>query len=1584
MQRYVLKNRISRTDTLRRAIALLLCLCLAAPVFSPRTHAADAPAQPENTYLLRVDTGIDPGDQVQYIAIRYEDDRGIPRTHFLFPHEGSEADGLAIAEAAGSVSSRVELVKKVTGYSPEGMDALSSLKSDSHDEFLFSPYFPFKKLLSVDVYQTYEAGAKGWTCAGMEFFKVTSLYGVGMSGYYSSDYFIDFDGELLYSFATDGTVHQFSLSNSDELTVLGASERSGYYDMDNRRGDKYSTGHDQEFIFEVDFADVYEAGIEALATPVADHRPALTELGVAELLNLCISYQDVSGATRTVNLPVITSTLAWAVENGMLTESSQLAGVAQQGENLMFAGRLPGYKSLVSCQLNYGLDADRRSGISHSGTFTIGGKTYDDPRAAFAKEGYADLTKDRIALSGVRLYYVSGKGADSVSYMGSGSDLFFETKISPAYLYLSGSAYGDTVSPGAPKNLNLAPCTGDELEPTAVPKDRYLVEIETDNVSFANTADEIQAVFYYTTTSGTSRSTNPVKLSEGIKDYFGYWPGTEGNYAYTYAAAAGSRMGFYLDLPDVSQFDAVEFFMDSHSADDWQLRSVAIYKPTWIGRRTVRWQDHASGGASTDRVYSRAFDTDFPMRIYGREAEQESVYINGNSPDSIRKRIDFDSNSTGTVADDVDWSDIRYSMTYKEAMQDFGFTRARATYEVKVKVAGNEDANAVDGDCGSNNLFFFQLIFRNGSSGFVLANQQLTADGFRAGQTETFTIQTNQDYGELDSIRVLPADVDEENTDIFDKLKIDTISVIKKDNSSLARTWKAENVGWIEIDYSDQAAASGITGKKGRTYEQIARDFPITYQGFSQKLLFVISTGPYEKELDYNGQPVEGSDLYPSLEGNVTATVYYNDGTPGTKEQSVDLVRAMYDYNEQPPKTDADTGKGLIDSNVMFRATHEDRFFVTLDDVRKVLGMRLEVRAKNSTVWRVNGVSVYQVNADGSLRINSRGEYQRNTDDDLTAVTFSDEAGYTVKTTADGAEQTQIIDFDDNDIVVKENDDHTWTSTISREPENKNDTLNIYVHTFAGDGASPASAYELKATVQYYDKYREQPMALEVKQLNRNADEGVFYATELYASGMSNLQSMTLRLNSADAAMAYIDYAVVQHVRSGVVVGSYFLDFNGSLVGEGIRAFPESDASILNHEKQTVRLFFTPDTKASPLSEERTDIAVALRYTSTNDATNKEYTSPYVFLTDVREPDSALLKYPSIAPGMVAELNFHVNFVKDITGIQIVQVGGLSSAISGATAATYDVSGEIPEMRSWVNFADGHTLSHTPVTLTPTETNVVPVEIELKTAMSIDTMGTGTSDPIRMTLSYTNMADTTPRTLVIDDIRDYLVSGSFDSGATAVLSFFLEDVGRLRSVTLEPRGTAAYSKAVWGLETIRVSMLRNGVPEVIERTLTGSDGLIMEGQPKTVSMTNIVLSTLTTFYNSKVHQQNAVNSGADGKSSVLIYSGDEVTIGVTLEGSLPGYGYTVSAVMDRGGASTQVTCFGRDGNKIVFTPPKNTSGSDDVYIVTISSDENPDVKATVEIHVESEPEQEPTPAPSPESREETPPGETPGDETRHD
>ena len=495
-----------------------------------------------------------------------------------------------------------------------------------------------------------------------------------------------------------------------------------------------------------------------------------------------------------------------------------------------------------------------------------------------------------------------------------------------------------------------------------------------------------------------------------------------------------------------------------------------------------------------------------------------------------------------------------------------------------------------------------------------------------------------------------------------------------------------------------------------------------------------------------------------------------------------------------------------------------------------------------------------------------------------------------------------------------------------------------------------------------------------IRNFKKSADDGLFYALQLPASGLCNVSRLELKTNSAEAATALIDYAIVQHVRSGVVIGSYFIDFEGANAENGVSSTPSGETRRLDDQMQTVQLFFAQNTVSANLSEEKTDIAVAIRYTSTNDPSGTEYTSPYVFLTDPLLPDSKQIKYRTVEPGLVAELNFHEDFVKNITGIQIVQVGNLSTEIASAVAAQYNIAGDKPQLLNWYSFADGHALSHSPCTLTPTTTNVVPVEIDLHTALAIDGMdvGTGTNDAIRMTVSYTNMQNSTTKEITIPDIRKYLTGGSFASGDTATIRFFLKDVGQIRSVSLEPHSGTGLGKTIWDLDTITVRMLRSGVPQVLERSFTGSEGLIMEGEPKVINLTNIVISTLTSYYNSKVKQQNAVNSNVEGKTNILLYSGDSAAITVTLEGSLPGYGYSVEAVMSRDGATTQVNCFSRTGNKIAFTPPRNYSGTDDVYIVTIRSDENPNVTATVEIHLESEPEPEPEPQLTPTPQENPP------------
>ena len=89
-------------------------------------------------------------------------------------------------------------------------------------------------------------------------------------------------------------------------------------------------------------------------------------------------------------------------------------------------------------------------------------------------------------------------------------------------------------------------------------------------------------------------------------------------------------------------------------------------------------------------------------------------------------------------------------------------------------------------DAGSGNYFYFQLVFENGTSGVVLANQQLSSDSFRRGITESFQIKTTQNYGNIRSVRII-CDNTSSTSDVFDKLNIENITVTLQGNTGFFR-----------------------------------------------------------------------------------------------------------------------------------------------------------------------------------------------------------------------------------------------------------------------------------------------------------------------------------------------------------------------------------------------------------------------------------------------------------------------------------------------------------------------------------------------------------------------------------------------------------------------------------------------------------------------------------------------------------------------------------------------------------------------------------------------------------------------------
>ena len=1547
-------------SVLRRVLSLLLCLCLLLSEMTVLVSAAetDTGVQKKNTYLMRVQTGVNSGESIEYLAIRYLDDAGKVRVHFLFPQDGSYTESCTEAVKAGGYRNKSDMVSRAAHYVSKGGNRTTGLARYSCDEYIFTPMYPFRELVSVDVYAHYTESARPWVCEGIELFRLDTLYGVGMSGYFSDDTYVDFSGKLLWSMKETIT---FNFDKSDKLFRIGTNPAEDTYSFEKYDGeDGYSTHEQDSFIFEIKIADLYGSGIESLEIPATYAELTLGSYSFPELLVLEVTYTDDAGGQRTVKMPVIANTLAWGEENGLISAGGHYIGIAQQGENLVFAGQLPRFQNLTECKLYYGTDADEQAGIRFEGNYLWDGSIIDLDEA----KSKINANADRLDILGLRMYRTDGDPADIVRYDGSGTDIRFAVDASPMYIFTAPTVNGEAISLGSEKKLKMVEYVkGSSMEPKQNLQGRYVVVVETDDVTSADTVDDIQYSIHYKGTDGVERSTSPIVLRDAIRNFYGSWAGRDeadkaADFSYNYAVSQGGKAAFIVDLNGVSQFTAIEFSMGSMSRDDWQVKSVTIYKPQSIDNREVRWEHLLLDGSMTDRLITRDFDDSVIMRRYGDEKRGETpVYLYGENLETAKCILQFDPSSAVVSETEIDWSDIRYSMTYKQAKQDLGFAKVRATYDVGVKVAGNESATNENGDTGSKNLFYFQLVFETGTSAYVLANQQLTADGFRAGKTETFQIKTNQNYGELSAVRIIPDDIsDTANSDIFDKLKIDTISVTKKSGSGMELTWKVENVGWIEIDYRDEGGKNTAGGQKGRAVEEMVRDFPVTSAGYSSNILFMISTGPYAKAV------MVGVDAQPT--GTITATIEYEDSASAVQTMDVDIVRAMYEYNGKTPRysaeetylddADAVVQCAEIDTKHMLRGAHEDRFLISMQDVKHIRSMTLKVRGTNTTDWNINKISVYQINGEGKLRLNAQGEYQRHSAEELTYITASTEDGYALHFNANGAENTQLIRFADNTITV-EKDKSEWTSRITPVPENKNDTLNLYVYTRRDGTESPMSAYTLDAAIQYSCSENASARKLSVQDMNRSEEKGMFYAVGLNVFGFTNLGSLTLHAQAVEEIRASIEYAVIQHVRSGVVIGNYYMDFSGDNVENAIVIEPSGGMDRIPEAEQQVSLYFTENTVSGVLSYAERDIAAALRYTTIHDVTNREYSSPYVYLAGGTASDEAI--YNSIYPGMIAQLTFHEPFVKEITGITVASVGSLTASVDSAIVSDYTVSGNAYQWNSTSYFADEQVLSHIPHTMQASETNVVPVELVLETAPSREDVDTGTDDPIRMVIQYTDQTGAMEKTRIIDNLGTYLVGGSFHAGDTAVVSLCMKDLGQIRTITLEPYSDDVYSKAVWGLKRITLRMTQNGgasgASDTVSMERTFPDTLIMEGQPKLVNLSNILITTTTSYYNSKMREYNSVNSDANGTVQVLVSSEDEVVIRTYVDGTLPGYSFGVSAVRVRDGAETVVTCFERSGNQVVFKTPANTSGADDVYRVIIRSEEAPAIKAIVEIRVES-------------------------------
>ena len=1578
MAKRIIQNRISgnRSAWGRRLAAFALCFAMAFSMLpAVSVSAGNTLVDLDDLYLLRVDTGTLSGENVLYLGVHFKDDAGTEHTEFIFPHEGdlSYSYQLAASSAEDTLGGRLKNVNRTSKYTVTGYDDRDGLQTDSTDMYLFSPHFKIAELLDVDVFLRYpmnSANTKGWTCNGIFLFDVDDLYGLGMAGYYSDDFYIQFSGKLLCRLDAPGGQVEFSLNKSDQLYRIGRDKDAGYGLVLEER--EYSNYHNnEEYLFKLDIADTYHGGIESLASELEDNGRLLHPV---EALTMGVVYEDIFGKNHCAYLPVITSALGWAVENGFTEYTLPIAGIAQQGESVIFAGNLPDLAAVERVQLIYGSQAAEMAGVDLE--FGM--------RAATRQKS---LDNDDFNLTGLSIY--SGSDAEKVKRRSPSValDLYLEDGCTPLYYYTSSRSDGDQITVGGTDYQMKPYSPGARLTPGNA-TDAYIVKVKTDTASIAGTAEELQFKLTYLATDGTTKTTPVMSLSEAAQEFYGYWPGKDGDISYLAGVSAGGTLTFPVHISGVREFVSATFIMSSMSNDDWQMTEIAIYHPQQIGNRVIKWEDIGISNRTITRQFdesdsSRVAWYPNPKDIEAAGAEgPEKIYLNGkNNQRTVTFNSSYNGGGSGKTTDEkkvVDWSELRYSMTYREALQDLGFTQSAVTYTVNVTVASNDSIGASD-DCGSSNLFYFKLIFEDGASGYVLANQQLTSDGFRSGRTETFCITTNEDYGNLSAVSIIPeTESDSDNRDIFDKLNIQEICVTKGNDAGssgsndaesaggLSQTWKIQNVGWIGIEYFDKGAESTVTGRKGRTEGELARTYNVTQSGYSMNLLISMTTGCYDKRVtDVDYTP---GAKYPQYEGSLTATIEYYDTDDALRKMPVDVARAMYEYADKAPQYETNSDgmqlqNARVDTGFMLREGHVDRFIVTIPDVKQVVRIRFDACGKVSTTWRLDNVSVRTIESDGVLQLTTTGEYRRS--NKTSALCESTSAvGYTLKTMAPdrkddilGEEQELTVTFTQNTIDVS-TEAGTWGTSIKREPINRNDTLNVYVYMSDDNKVTSMRAYELDAAILYHTTLDDDPRQISVKGLQKDTTGRMFYATGLKAEGLDAINKLYLSADSYDEVNAPMKYIVIQHVRSGVTINTYYINAQNVNLARNQEFTVADSESEPNPKEQIVRLYFSPMMEDSvALSEDGNNVLVGIRYKTENDVENTYYSSRYVYLTDLTDTVDGVEKprYSEIKAGTVVEIPFNESFVSEITGVVVASAGNFNAVIDSACVGVYDaVSGKIVD---WFNFAEPQVLTGAPQAMTPTETTVVPITMRFTTTESASVLSSdsdsGNPAPIRLNVTYVSAADKTCQTAGIKDIRNYLKSGNFvldeEGKATAEIEFFMKDVESIRYITLEPYTTNPYGSASWGLGQFRCTAI---IDQIKKSRDVAVNQLVVQDKPVTVNFSTVLVELTAAYYDEGYGVTHYVDAGTEDADNVVIHSGQSVMFTPKISGTVDGMGYIISAKQKIGTALAPVYCYLDNGKTFTFYPPENeNTGEVQTYVVTVSSEEMPDVQASITINV---------------------------------
>ena len=1184
-----------------------------------------------------------------------------------------------------------------------------------------------------------------------------------------------------------------------------------------------------------------------------------------------------------------------------------------------------------------------------------------------------------------------------------------------------------------------------------IPRDRterYLVTMTTDNVPNAGTTADIYLQFTYISVQNKELVSAEYRVRDYVREFYGEWPGNAEDFAYNYGLRDGGTIKFMIPLQGVEKFEKVSVRVKGE--DEWQFTGIELamvnapdaktgekaYSP-----RLADWEDISVTGLNnlpqglySSLVYSRDVETGKACFTVGEVYEEEekrpdptkedSGWVPGSLVQDDGDTYVYDGETKEvTKKDDVPWEKLRHYMTYGDAMQDLGFTKERCVYTVSVQVAG-KTVNAGNDDCGSKNLFYFRLIFENGNSGCTLANQQIVGDAFGTGELVQFKIPTSQDYGEVVAVQVIP-DSQDSNSDIYDKLQIEEISVTRDTVDAVSPTWTAKiatasDEGWVGIDFREEGELASGSGAQGRSLSELATTFPITETSYSTNLLVSITTASYETGVQFSGGI--GMELnFINAEGR----------TDPNPIRGFDVVDAMNDYGGLPGsqtrkykvngevKTE-NVNYYVSDSRYQFLPGSTDSFMVTLKNVYQLTDMTLTVYSDVVTHWTISNVKIFQLKGEGIRYLNSNGAYDyryMKGEEPTLIATWAPDRVTTPLGVYDAVQNDKIasISFALDSETIKLSEDATkWSSTITREPSSKNDTVNLFLYPSTANGAADPADYEVVAAVKYTDTYTQQALQVSTGQMRRGTDANgntVFYALGLSASNLDAILGVDWSATILRSATPTISEGILQVVRGGVLIDSY------TLTGAGYTMYTMAENKPMNTHRLLLQV--SEDTLAQAVKADSSDLAVALYFRGT-DPTRTEFRSKYIFLSDV---------YSGVNPGDVLELDFNMGNVSEITGINIVSMGKLDIKLDGAYLATEDSEGNISSV---YGIATGISPVVTAIR-SDFGDRVTLLNLHLKTAEETDGVTSGTKDHVRLNVGYYDSYGYA-KTLTIEDLRLHTAAGedAFASGAEDDVSLLIPDFSELRWIELEPwhdlkegesvqrsgSGTEQNTNlSTWKLYSVTSSLGLNGREQI-----RVTDQRIVEGTPLRIGLSEIMLLGVVTHKTAAAAEldENAAEAsvpfGEEAETSITItageikpvslVSGGEVKVSVRLSGSDEGFGISLQSVdpvtgeLSRGtidethgytqeqllrmlsyaedaaenaiseaeriaareAAEAVKTLMSKTGmlkqeygsNEFIFAPPRNYTGGKLIYRLTVTAKELPEAYFSLDLTVNSE------------------------------